>query len=140
MDVGERRPAPAALRCGPAPVSGGSAAAGWRADKWRSGSITAYAGKRAMRFGWTCAESAGQIKTGVYAGPVVRCEVEGEQIGGHHKEYSSNNIQAPRPAKVWLAPVDGGRFHAPVKLLMETQYGGLVANMIRLGPPEPATD
>ena len=93
-----------------------------------------------MRFGWRCPETTEQIDTDVYVGAVVRCEVDGEQIGGFHRKYRKNNLQAPRPAKVWLAPVDGGRFYEPVKVLMETQYGGLVANLIRLGPPAPATD
>jgi len=140
IDVSEREPVPDALRFGPDPLSVVVAAARSLPDDAADRSITTYDGKRAMRFGWRCGDAPERIETDVYAGAVFECAVEGEQIGGFHRKYSSNNLQASRPARVWLAPVDGGRFYAPVKLMMDTQYGALVANMTRVGPPTPATD
>ncbi|MEM6490449.1 MAG: DUF3108 domain-containing protein [Pseudomonadota bacterium] len=140
LDTTEREPVPEDLRRGPDPLSVVIAAATSLSDIGADKTMDTFDGKRALRFGWRCDPETETMETDAYAGPVVECAVEGEQVAGFHRKYSSSNFQSPRPARLWLAPVDDGRFHAPVKLLMQTQYGGLVANMTRVGPPETPTD
>lgn len=134
---GDREPVPSELRRGPDPLSLVIAAA----LSPRAGAVerseTSFDGKRAMRFAWRCAAGDERMSgrgADVYGGVVRACAVEGEQIGGFHEKYRNNNLNPPRPAKLWLAPVDGGAFYAPVKLTMDTRFGGLVATLTRVGP------
>lgn len=137
----EREPVPDGLRRGPDPLSLVVEAALSPVNGPVERTVNTYDGKRAVEFSWSCdgrTESMIGSGSAVYAGPVMRCAVDGQQVGGFHKEYGDRALDPPKPAELWLAPVDDGRFFAPVRLTMQTRFGGMVARLTRVGPPEPA--
>ena len=137
----EREQVPEELQRGPDPLSLiVEAALAPKAGEAVERTVQSFDGKRAMRFTLSCPATT-EALTGaggdIYSGPTLRCAIAGEQIAGFHRKYSKNNLNPPEPAKLWLAPVDGGAFYAPVKLMMDTRFGGLVATLTRIGPPPP---
>lgn len=140
----EREPVPNGLRRGPDPLSLVVEAALSPVTGAVERTVRTYDGKRALEFSWRCAgrtETMSGSGSALYSGPILRCAVDGRQTAGFHKEYGDRALDPPKPAELWLAPVDDGRFYAPVRLTMQTRFGGLVARLTRIGPAEAsATD
>ncbi len=61
-----------------------------------------------------------------YSGPVMRCSVKMIPVAGYERKVLIKLLERDDSIKVWLAPIDGGRFWVPVRLTLRTPFGGAV--------------
>lgn len=132
----EREPVPEAMRQGPDPVALLVAIARNPMASGGSGESAVFDGRRVVQFRWRCGgrEMLAPTLGSPFAGEALRCAVSGSQLAGFHKKYRSSNLELTEPATLWFAAVPGTDLHMPVRLVMDTQYGGLMAYVTRLGP------
>ena len=68
---------------------------------------------------------------GSYSGPVLRCNVKMIPVAGYERKTLIKLLERDDSIKVWLAPVDDGRFWVPVRLTLRTPFGGAVMRASR---------
>ena len=72
------------------------------------------------------------IKTKAYSGPVLVCTAQYTPISGYQpSQKAANYMQKNKKMSVWLAPVTGTRFLAPVRANIETPMGAVVFEAAR---------
>lgn len=73
----------------------------------------------------------------VYAGPVARCKVRFEQIGGFW-EAKERRGRAPQEAEVELAALEGAPSLVPVRIRVKTRLGMVIMQLVAFGEEEVA--
>lgn len=66
-----------------------------------------------------------------YSGPVMRCTVKMIPVAGYERKTLIKLLEREDSIKVWLAPVEDGRFWVPVRLTLRTPFGGAVMRASR---------
>ncbi|MDZ4381959.1 MAG: DUF3108 domain-containing protein [Parvibaculum sp.] len=69
-----------------------------------------------------------------YSGEAVRCKVRITPRAGMEKAKLTKTMQQRDDTRIWLAPVDSGKFYFPVRVQMRTPIGGAVLDVVRLRP------
>lgn len=91
-------------------------------------------GRRVVTYRWRCGERS-ELKptsTSAFAGEAVLCIVSGRQTAGFHRS-ARRIFDFDKPGRLWLAPVRGLGVHMPVRLVMDTEWGGLMVYATRTG-------
>jgi len=144
-DLQDRDPVPPALQVAPDPLALAldsiiSAAPGVQ----RTG--TSFDGRRAIRFALDCAptmEGFHDVPAGAAAaaeGEALACTVAGELVAGASRRWRDRGDEEREPATVWLR---GGILEGslwPVRVVAETRYGTVTAQLVQLesGDPPPS--
>lgn len=82
---------------------------------------------------------------GFYSGPATRCTVAYRRIKGYSERWEATQAKAwPSKATVWFARLDGISRPVPVKIMVSTELGWMVAQLVahkstRVGPLGDAT-
>lgn len=66
-----------------------------------------------------------------YSGPVMRCTVKMIPVAGYERKTLIKLLERDDSIKVWLAPVEDGRFWVPVRMTLRTPFGGAVMRASR---------
>lgn len=67
-----------------------------------------------------------------FAGPALRCDIEGTQLGGFMLDGDRTAAQRPQRASAWFAAVAPGGPMIPVRLQFETRFVGSVTMYLAL--------
>jgi hypothetical protein len=73
---------------------------------------------------------------GIFAGPALRCTVEGRQLAGFWSGQNRDEAGAPRSATAWLARPEPGMPLIPVRIEAETGWGPVYIHLTRVGRDE----
>lgn len=73
---------------------------------------------------------------GIFAGPALRCTVEGRQVAGFWSGQSRDEAGTPRTATAWLARPEPGMPLIPVRIEAETGWGPVYIHLTRIGRGE----
>lgn len=76
---------------------------------------------------------------GIFAGPALRCAIEGRQIAGFWAGQDRAEAARPRSAVAWLAAPGPGLPPIPVRIDAETGWGPVFIHLTAVGRGEPAT-
>ncbi len=70
---------------------------------------------------------------GIFAGPALRCTVEGRQVAGFWSGQNRDEAGTPRSATAWLARPEPGMPLIPVRIEAETGWGPVYIHLTRIG-------
>jgi hypothetical protein len=73
---------------------------------------------------------------GIFAGPALRCSVEGRQVAGFWTGRDREEAGKPRSATAWLARPEPGMPLIPVRIEAETGWGPVYIHLTRIGRGE----
>jgi hypothetical protein len=73
---------------------------------------------------------------GIFAGPALRCTVEGRQVAGFWSGQNRDEAGTPRSATAWLARPEPGMPLIPVRIEAETGWGPVYIHLTRIGRGE----
>lgn len=73
---------------------------------------------------------------GIFAGPALRCAVEGRQVAGFWAGQNRDEAGTPRSATAWLARPGPGLPLIPVRIEAETGWGPVYVHLTRIGRGE----
>jgi hypothetical protein len=73
---------------------------------------------------------------GIFAGPALRCTVEGRQVAGFRSGQSRDEAGTPLSATAWLARPGPGLPLIPVRIEAETGWGPVYVHLTRIGRGE----
>jgi hypothetical protein len=71
-------------------------------------------------------------RSGIFAGPALRCIVEGRQVAGFWSGQGRDEAGAPRSATAWLARPQPGMPLIPVRIEAETGWGPVYIHLTRI--------
>ena len=101
------------------------------------GSVETFDGRR---LGMQTARTAGHDWLGpsersIYAGQVLRCDVEGRQIGGFVHSENEADLRRPRHGTAWLADMVPGAPPVPVRVAFDNKILGQVTLYLTKAAP-----
>lgn len=65
-----------------------------------------------------------RVRTRAWSGEAVVCHAYYEPIAGYEADEFPTEADIARPITFWLAPVDGGAMHVPVRIHTNAGFGG----------------
>lgn len=69
---------------------------------------------------------------GAYEGPALHCIARYQRVAGFKPPKHGKKASEVPPIDVWLAPLEGGEMLVPVRLQLDSDFGGIVAKATRL--------
>jgi hypothetical protein len=69
---------------------------------------------------------------GVYDGPALHCVAHYQRVAGFKPPKNGKRPTVVPPIDIWLAPLAGGELLVPVRLEIDSDFGGIVARAVHL--------
>jgi hypothetical protein len=76
-------------------------------------------------------------RKGPYNGPALHCIARYQRVAGFKPPKHGHKVSEIPPIDVWLAPLSDGSFLVPVRMQLDSEFGGIVAKAVRLKFSEP---
>ncbi len=73
-----------------------------------------------------------RIRTRGWRGEAVLCDIWYEPISGYDPEDYPSERELSQPLRIWLAPIDGGRYYLPVRLYTRAGLGGVTIELAQV--------
>lgn len=79
-------------------------------------------------------ENRGQdrIRTRGWRGNALMCDIWYEPVSGYDPEDLPSERELSQPLRVWLAPIEGGRYYLPVRLYTRAGLGGVTIELTQV--------
>ena len=79
-------------------------------------------------------ENRGQdrIRTRGWRGQAILCDIWYEPISGYDPEDYPSERELSQPLRIWLAPIEGGRYYLPVRLYTRAGLGGVTIELAQV--------
>jgi hypothetical protein len=75
---------------------------------------------------------------GVYDGPALHCVAHYQRVAGFKPPKNGRKPTVVPPIDIWLAPLAGGELLVPVRMEIDSDFGGIVARAVHLKVAGPA--
>lgn len=73
-----------------------------------------------------------RIRTRGWRGEAILCDIWYEPVSGYDPEDYPSARELSQPLRVWLAPIDGGRYYLPVRLYTRAGLGGVTIELAQV--------
>jgi len=73
-----------------------------------------------------------RVRTGGWRGDAVLCDIWYEPVAGYDPEDYPSERELSQPLRIWLAPIEGGRYFLPVRLYTRAGLGGVTIELAHL--------
>lgn len=73
-----------------------------------------------------------RIRTGGWRGEAVLCDIWYEPVAGYDPEDYPSERELSQPLRIWLAPIEAGRYYLPVRLYTRAGLGGVTIELAEL--------
>ena len=70
-----------------------------------------------------------RVRTGGWRGEAVLCDIWYEPVAGYDPEDYPSERELSQPLRIWLAPIEGGRYFLPVRLYTRAGLGGVTIEL-----------
>jgi hypothetical protein len=103
-------------------------------------SVPVFDGRRRYDLKLDFSENDKVSAKGAYEGPALHCIARYQRVAGFKPPKHGRKATEVPPIDVWLAPLDNGTLLVPVRLQLDSDFGGIVARAVRLkvgGPANP---